>query len=82
MEKIDKLIEEFLRYLLIDKGYSKNTIASYKIDLDKFNLYFKNKSNKRSSSVFIIRQITISATNLIKLFQSTNKYHPTAFVFC
>ena len=43
MNKIDNLIEEFLRYLLIDKGYSKNTISSYKQDLDKFSKYFKNK---------------------------------------
>ena len=46
MNKIDKLIEDFLRYLLIDKGYSKNTIISYKRDLEKFNLYFKNKDIK------------------------------------
>ena len=44
MNKIDKLIEDFLRYLLIDKGYSKNTISSYKIDLDRFNDYFNNKN--------------------------------------
>ena len=44
MKNINKLVEDFLRYLLIDKGYSKNTIASYKLDLDKFRQYFKNKS--------------------------------------
>lgn len=36
-------IEEFLRYLLIDKGYSENTINSYRIDLEKFLDYNKNK---------------------------------------
>ena len=41
---IDELVEEFLRYLLIDKGYSNNTIASYKIDLEKFLEYNKGKS--------------------------------------
>jgi integrase/recombinase XerD len=40
--KIDELIDEFLRYLLIDKGYSNNTIDSYKIDLEKFLIYNKN----------------------------------------
>ena len=44
MNKIDKLIEDFLRYLLIDKGYSKNTISSYRQDLDRFNDYFNNKN--------------------------------------
>lgn len=33
---LKELIEEFLRYLLIDKGYSNNTIDSYRIDLEKF----------------------------------------------
>lgn len=44
MNKLSDLIVEFLRYLLIDKGYSKNTIESYKRDLDKFLEYNKNTS--------------------------------------
>ncbi len=40
---IDELVEEFLRYLLIDKGYSNNTISSYKEDLEKFLEFNKNK---------------------------------------
>ena len=44
MNSLKELIEEFLRYLLIDKGYSNNTIESYKRDLDKFLDYNKNKS--------------------------------------
>ena len=44
MSKLSDLINEFLRYLLIDKGYSKNTIDSYKIDLEKFLEYNKNKT--------------------------------------
>ena len=42
MSKLNELIEEFLRYLLIDKGYSNNTIESYKRDLDKFLEFNKN----------------------------------------
>lgn len=41
--KLNELVDEFLRYLLIDKGYSNNTIESYKKDLDKFILYNKDK---------------------------------------
>lgn len=37
-------IEDFLRYLLIDKNYSNNTIESYKEDLLKFSEFFKNKN--------------------------------------
>lgn len=44
MKSIEELIEEFLRYLLIDKGYSNNTINSYRIDLKKFLDYNKDKS--------------------------------------
>jgi len=44
MNSLKELIEEFLRYLLVDKGYSNNTIESYKRDLIKFLEYNKNKS--------------------------------------
>ena len=44
MNSLNELIEEFLRYLLIDKGYRENTINSYKIDLEKFLEYNGNKS--------------------------------------
>ncbi len=44
--KINELIDEFTRYLLIDKGYSNNTIMSYKEDLDKFLYFFNNKDIK------------------------------------
>ena len=40
---LDVLIDEFLKYLKIDKGYSNNTISSYKIDLDKFKEFNNNK---------------------------------------
>ena len=44
MSNLKELIEEFLRYLLIDKGYSNNTIESYKRDLLSFLEFNKNKS--------------------------------------
>lgn len=43
MNKLGELINEFLRYLLIDRGYSNNTIESYKRDLEKF-LEFNNNN--------------------------------------
>lgn len=43
MNNLKEHIDEFLRYLLIDKGYSSNTIESYKRDLIKFLEYNKNK---------------------------------------
>lgn len=44
MDSLKELIGEFLRYLLIDKGYSGNTIESYKRDLYKFLEYNKGKN--------------------------------------
>ena len=43
MNKLDVFINEFINYLLIDKKYSNDTIVSYKNDLDKFCMFFKNK---------------------------------------
>jgi len=42
MEKLENLIDEFLTYLRIDKGYSENTINSYRLDLEKFLDFNKN----------------------------------------
>jgi integrase/recombinase XerD len=36
-------IKDYLDYLLIDKKYSNNTISSYKKDLDKYQVFLKNK---------------------------------------
>ena len=36
-------IEKFIEYLIIEKKYSKNTINSYNIDLNKFNKFLNNK---------------------------------------
>lgn len=43
MNNLEELIDEFLRYLLIDKGYSNNTIESYRRDLIKFLKFNKDK---------------------------------------
>ena len=47
---LDNLISEFLRYLKIDKGYSENTIDSYRLDLDKFKVFNSNKTIDSISS--------------------------------
>ena len=41
---LKELIDDFMRYLLIDKGYSNNTIESYRRDLYKFLEFNKNKN--------------------------------------
>ncbi len=45
----EKKIEDFESYLLLEKKYSKNTIASYQNDLSKFKEYFiKEKKSLKS----------------------------------
>ena len=43
---MEKEIENFIEYLIIEKKYSKNTISSYQRDLNKFNKLLKNKNVK------------------------------------
>lgn len=43
MDEIKKKIDEFCKYLLIDKKYSNNTILSYHNDLMKYYEFNKNK---------------------------------------
>jgi len=45
---MDKEIELFTNYLLIDKKYSSNTIESYKRDLIKFNIFCNKTINNIS----------------------------------
>jgi len=46
-----KEIEMFLDYLLIDKNYSENTIASYKNDLHNFLNYHRNILNVKKEDI-------------------------------
>lgn len=53
---MDEIINDYLHYLLVEKGLSKNTIYSYKNDLKEFTHFIiSNTNNKRfsQSSEFI-----------------------------
>ena len=67
------LVEDFLRYLLIDKSYSKNTIESYRIDLNRFVEYF-NDCNINSIKIDDLKDYIkhLSEINLNKLSISRN----------
>jgi len=43
MSSLDVLVDQYLNYLLIEKGLSKNTIESYSSDLTKYLKFLKNK---------------------------------------
>ena len=38
---IEQLEIEFLEYLKVNRGYSSNTIRSYKFDLDRFRVFIE-----------------------------------------
>ncbi len=41
---IDRFVEKFIRYLEIEKNYSKHTVLNYKIDLGDFGKFLKDAS--------------------------------------
>lgn len=41
---MDKLIEEYLSYLLVEKGLAENTLESYHRDLRKFKVYLEGRN--------------------------------------
>ena len=43
---MEKLLEEFLAYLAVEKGLARNTVVSYSMDLSKF---FKFVASKKRS---------------------------------
>ncbi|MDD5595660.1 MAG: site-specific integrase, partial [Candidatus Omnitrophica bacterium] len=38
---MERYIEKFIRYLDIEKNYSKHTILNYKLDLEGFRAFLK-----------------------------------------
>lgn len=51
-------IKDYISYITLEKKLSKNTIYNYKIDLEKFYLYFLDKGFKE------IKKITLSDLNI------------------
>ena len=50
-------IENFIEYLIIEKKYSKNTVASYERDLKKINEFLKDKNIKKITRLDIQKYI-------------------------
>ncbi len=62
---MDKYIEEFINYIIIERRLSKNTSDSYKLDLIKYK-EFINKDIKKIDREDIIRYIEYLSKNNIK----------------
>ncbi|MBU1077554.1 MAG: site-specific tyrosine recombinase XerD [Spirochaetes bacterium] len=62
---IEKLIDQYINYSLIEKGLTKNTLYNYKIDLNQF-LFFLNKI-KCNNILKIDSSILVGFINFMKL---------------
>lgn len=51
MKTIQQLVEEYIRHLTIERGLSKNTIAAYKRDLGKYQLFLAQKNVSGPSEI-------------------------------
>ncbi|MFA5927990.1 MAG: site-specific tyrosine recombinase XerD [Candidatus Margulisiibacteriota bacterium] len=54
-------LEEFLSYLSYEKGYSPNTIVSYRMDLEQYLEYAKNDLNQKQVRAFIASMSDLGA---------------------
>jgi site-specific recombinase XerD len=54
MKKKDTIINNYITYLDLEKGLSKNTLLAYKTDIKKFSNFFEKKNFQ-----FIILNIVI-----------------------
>ena len=48
---MDKLLEEFLNYITVEKGLSANTVSAYRADLEHFIKYFTDNGAKDISAI-------------------------------
>ena len=51
---LSKEIEDFVKYLGVEKNYASNTILSYERDLVKFSNFLDKKEAYKPSSSFIV----------------------------
>lgn len=48
---MEQYLDHFLHYLIVEKGFSKNTIESYSLDLNRFAEYLKGKGIKEPREI-------------------------------
>lgn len=48
---MDKLVEQFLNYLSVERGLARNTIFSYRTDLKKFSFFLKERGEASVNNV-------------------------------
>lgn len=56
--------ESFIDFLLFEKKYSQNTVNSYKLDLEKYFVFFKGKDVSKISRNDIVKYIEFLSINM------------------
>ncbi|MBI3753990.1 MAG: site-specific tyrosine recombinase XerD [Deltaproteobacteria bacterium] len=74
MEESDKLLDEFLNYLTVEKGLSKNTLEAYNRDIIKYLSFLKDVSPLNANPSHIVSFLSKLKENGI----SVRSYTPTA----
>lgn len=67
---MDRLIEEYLTFLLLEKGLSKNSVNSYRNDLEKFKSFLKKHHKK-------IEEIELNDLNNFLIELESRGYNPS-----
>ncbi|WP_413884281.1 site-specific integrase, partial [Candidatus Desulfatibia sp.] len=49
MPSLDVIVDQYINYLILEKGLSKNTIESYSRDISRYVEYLKQKGGKQIS---------------------------------
>lgn len=84
IQKLDDTIEDYVRYLRLDRGLSQNTIISYKQDIKEYSEFLiENKYNDFSSSneelIFMYFKKLVnnnkSENSILRQYSSLNKFH-------
>ena len=78
-----ELIEEFMDFLEFEKKYSEHTISNYRIDLEKFYAYSKDKKinfkemdyAKVSDYLIYLKQSNLSKTSINRHLSSLRSFY-------
>ena len=76
---MDRYIEKFMRYLEIEKNYSKYTILNYRLDLEDFNKFLGDSPLEKIDYLALRKYLAIlkekKLKNKFKLLLYNNQYH-------
>ena len=82
--KLDRYVEQFIRTLEVEKGYSKNTLESYRFDLKKYIEFLKSRNvndfrNVTEELVFeyikLLNSLNLESSTIARNISSIKSFH-------